>query len=267
MLIKAQAPTIAVNSYKRWKEQGYYVKRGSKAIHILAPSKVKYVRFKNGLRKYSKLTKEEKKEVKQQSLEIIDFKGYKPVPVFAIEDTTYPKDEYPDYFKGVDSANYPELLDSLTRFVSDSYKIPIIHEKLPGQVKGALKKNMENGQYKIVLNKENSVDENLTTLMHELMHYKCKHLEKHNKTSVQMELEAEMSTFVLSQLLGIDDKSIKESSLTYCDNWLGVIKGDENKNNMKLNVLDSVRKNTADIYNEIQNFNQVESVQQAQPQR
>lgn len=267
MLIRAQSPTIAVNSYNRWKEQGYYVKRGSKAIHILAPSKVKYVRYRNGLKKYSKLSKDEKKEVRQKGLEIIDFTGYKPVPVFAIEDTTYPKEEYPELFKGVDSAKYPELLEDLKEFVSSKYKLPIWELKMEGQVKGALQKDISKNENRIVLNKENSVDENLTTLIHELMHFKNEHLENNNKSSAQMELEAEMSTFVLSQLLGIDDKNIKEKSLTYCDNWLSVISGDENKNNMKLNVLDNIRKNTADIYHEIQDFIQIENTQQVQVQR
>lgn len=81
ILIYQQLPTASkIASFKKWSDLGFKVKKGSKAIRIIAPQPYKYIE-ENGERIFfSQMTQEQKKDKKSHKEGIT----YKSVPVFDI---------------------------------------------------------------------------------------------------------------------------------------------------------------------------------------
>lgn len=82
-LLMLVSGTTDARGYSQWKEVGRQVKKGAKALYILAPVK-KTIK-----------TKAENDEEDEKTITII--KGFRGIPVFRYEDTEGEEIEYPDY--------------------------------------------------------------------------------------------------------------------------------------------------------------------------
>lgn len=136
LLMAAQATSDA-RGFRQWGEVGRYVKKGSKAIHIFAP-----------------LTKKikEKDDVTGEETERFIIVGFKPIPVFRLEDTEgEPLDKF-DYTP----KTYPPFFD-----VAEKLGVKVEYKALRSDYYG----RYTSGQGKIELCSEDAV-----VYYHELAH-------------------------------------------------------------------------------------------------
>ena len=179
--------------YRRWETIGRNVKKGEKALYILAPIK--------------KTIRDEETD------EIIEVKTYfKSVPVFDLSQTEgEPIEE--DYTVNHSNITFEEVKNSIKDIeIFESEK--------------QLTKGYTDGK-SIHISKHLSDTEKICVLFHELAHYKL-HFNKDRKelTSATKELEAESVSFMVSSALGITN----HESGAYITNWAGensheIIKG------------------------------------------
>ena len=164
--------TADARGYKQWQEAGRQVKKGAKAIHILAPLAYK-------IKSKDKLTGE--------AVEKVIVKGYRPIPVFRYEDTdgsplTYDHDYQPN--------SYPTFFDVADKLgINVSYR-PIIGNYL--------------GQYSICTNSIKLCSQDAIVYYHELshaIHATFVDLKVYNKAKA--EVVAEFSALVLANIAGV----------------------------------------------------------------
>lgn len=204
MLIAKQGGQL-VKSFKQWSEDGYKIRKGTKAIRIFAP-KIVNDYTSNGrkinYKEYQKLSKQEKAKVTIKK-EMI---GFQLVPVFDISQTDCPRDKYPDghFFKErlqgeCDQNKY----NALVKFI-ESKGVPVKYgttAPLKGFYRHGL--TIEDIVIENVLNEK----EKLAILAHEaghaLMH------KNSNLVKWQKELEAESFCYFLSIAIGFEtDNSV-----------------------------------------------------------
>jgi len=168
-----------VAGYKKWQELGRRVKKGSKAVWILAPYLKKEI-----------VENEEGKEEETKRLA-----GFFSVPVFDIADT-----EGEEIKRGM--TTYSGItLNKVKEFAKGQgyvVKVEPLEIKLGGYIK----------ERKIVLNRNLNQVENTGTLIHELIHGELNHNGKDSKVSAKVaEQQAETATYLVCQVLGIERKS------------------------------------------------------------
>ena len=168
--------------YKRWNKINRNVRKGEKAVYILAPI------FK---------------EIKNEEGEVIDKKmWFKKVPVFDLQQTEGEPFE-PNYVINPTQLSFKEISSRLNIPVYESEKM--------------ITRGYTNGR-EIWVSKHTSEGKQLCTLFHELAHYFL-HFNKDRKelTSATKELEAEAISFMVASALGITNTE----SGAYITNWAG----------------------------------------------
>lgn len=131
-LLLALADTSDARGFKQWQEAGRQVKKGTKAIHILAPST-------------RKITDED-------GTERVIVTGFRGIPVFRIEDTDGP---------AIERAKHAEFIDSL----------PLVEVARAWGIKvNILPAGAYYGAYYPGQNRIGLVVDNLSTWAHELIH-------------------------------------------------------------------------------------------------
>ncbi len=184
--------------YKQWeKEYNRKVKKGEKAMWILAPRKIKVT--------------ETDEETGEEVIKYI-MSGFRPVPVFELSQTEgepIPRQESIIKYKSEKDLKLNDFLDKLKET-----DVKVEFEELL-QAEG-----YTNGK-KIVLANNNEDTANLCVLFHELAHYHL-HYNKngerdiyHNDSTNLKELEAETVSYMVSSALGIENMS----SLAYISHW------------------------------------------------
>lgn len=173
-------------SYKKWQEKNRQVKKGEKAIHIIAP--------------------------RHKTITEVDTTGepvektityFVRVPVFDISQTEGEELEQ-DHTINNTRITFKEIKDKITN-------IPI----LPSEKH--LTKGYTNGK-KIWISKHTSDTEKICTLFHELTHYYLHFDEnRHELSSATKELEAEAVSFIITSYLGI----INGGAGAYITSWAG----------------------------------------------
>lgn len=220
-LIESQfSGASAVASYNKWKELGFKVNLGEKAIKILVPSKPieKFKNEKGEIKPVKKATQEEKLKIKKgiykiSKSEVFFVKGN----VFDISQTDAKVEDLPKIFPNRwlegDVKNYKLIIKSLEK-ISRSINIKIINPKSElGAAKGVSYTNTR----EIALNPRNSELQNIKTLVHELTHAKLHTTETFQKyKKYEKEFQAELTAYTVCRYIGIDTS---EYSIKYLDSW------------------------------------------------
>lgn len=167
--------------YKRWNKVNRYVKRGSKALYILAP-----IFF----------------EEEQEDGTIEQKIWFKKVPVFDLSQTDGEKFEI-DYITYDGSITFQDIVERTTIPVIESNK-----EITRGYTNGA----------KIFVSKHIKDAQKICVFFHEMGHYYLHFDDGRNElTSATKELEAEAISYMISAALGIKN----EESAAYIRSWAG----------------------------------------------
>jgi len=169
-----------VAGYKKWKTLGRTVKKGGKAVWILAPWLKKVEVEKDG---------EEKKERKI-------LHGFFSVPVFDIGQT-----EGEPIKRGLTTGSdidFEEL-----RKATEKAGWTVVFKPLEVAKGGYV--TSENGE--ITLNSNLDKTENIGTLVHEWVHKELKHSDNGTPYKVR-EQQAETATYLVCKVLGIERKSV-----------------------------------------------------------
>ena len=170
LLMGAQATSDA-RGFRQWGEVGRHVKKGSKAIHIFAP-----------------LTKKikEKDDVTGEETERFIIVGFKPIPVFRLEDTEGEPLPTFDYTPKV----YPPFFD-----VADKLGITVEYKALRSDYYG----RYTSGQGKIELCSEDAV-----VYYHELAHaVHDTFVDLRTCEKAKKEIVAEFAAVTLCELSGV----------------------------------------------------------------
>lgn len=231
-LIRSQRNgALGVASYKQFKEKGYQVQRGEKAIKILAPKFQDMFRYKEEgkikTKPVSQATKEQKQEIKEGKYKVIKGKitNFIAVPVFDITQTDCPTEDYPVLYPNKpENFNFKGTEKDLKRFhqaVSDyakSQNVKVNYDVVDGTAKGFYAPSLN----EIVVDKHLNEKEQTKVLLHELAH-----AEMHNskimkdkapelKTVNVLEYQAEMTAYIVSSKFELDTE---DYSTHYLSSW------------------------------------------------
>ncbi|MCR5175477.1 MAG: hypothetical protein K6C05_01360 [Anaerovibrio sp.] len=165
--------TTDARGYKQWQAAGRQVKKGAKAIHILAPMAYK-VTGKD------KLTGED--------IEKIIIKGYRPIPVFRYEDTDGAPLPYDHEYRPSQSPTFFDAADKLG--INVSYR-PVAGKYL--------------GKYSINTNSIQLCSQDAIVYYHELAHaIHATFVDLRVYDDAKSEIVAEFSALVLANIAGIN---------------------------------------------------------------
>lgn len=195
VLIMMQLPYASrVAGFNAWKELGRNVKKGEKALKILAPLIGK---------KIDEDTQEEEKVIY----------GFKYVNVFDVSQTEGKAlPSLCEELKGND-----EALQEFYETAKTIIKIPVIEKEIQGGAKGYY--HIEEDY--IAVKKSASYEHKCKTLIHEYVHSILHSKEAERRDSLtqgEREIEAEGTSFVVCHYFGLDTS---EYSFPYCASWNG----------------------------------------------
>lgn len=228
MLIEYQTGGRAtlVASFKQWQKYGRKVRKGEKAIKILAPINVRYWRDGEGNRYGAR-------EDHPAGAEEVSFMSFKAVPVFDIAQTEGEPLEivrrrvYEDRGGGwslIDSIDDRGLYDRLTR-LAGQYGIPVEEKLIQGRTRGRTIAEthwvLADGpveRVRIEIDQYMSLADKAKTLAHEIGHVVCGHMGERGQTVCQslQELEAESVAYIIAGMFGLDTG---EASFAYVGRW------------------------------------------------
>ncbi|MGH2105138.1 ArdC-like ssDNA-binding domain-containing protein [Aerococcus urinaeequi] len=231
-LIRSQRDgALGVASYKQFKEKGYQVQRGEKAIKILAPKFQDMFRYKEEgqikTKPVSQATKEQKQGIKEGKYEVIKgiITNFIAVPVFDITQTDCPPEDYPVLYPNKpENFNFKGTEKDLKRFhqaVSDyakSLNVKVNYDVVDGTAKGFYAPSLN----EIVVDKHLNEKEKTKVLLHELAH-----AEMHNSKIMKdkapelkavnvLEYQAEMTAYIVSSKFELDTE---DYSTHYLASW------------------------------------------------
>lgn len=221
VLIMMQKPEASlVAGYKTWQSKGRQVRKGEKAIRILAPCPHKAIREIDG----------EEKE--------IHWTTYRTVPVFDVSQTD--GDALPEgACKTLDTA--VDGYDSLIKRLEAVSPYPVSYEQIGGTANGFCSFS----ERKIVVKHGMSQSQTLKTLVHEISHAI---LHSKNGAAVDAdrstrEVQAESVAYCVCQMLGLDTA---DYSFGYVAGW----SGDKNVRELSASM-EIIRKTVNEIMAEI----------------
>nr|WP_282917759.1 PBECR4 domain-containing protein [Streptococcus canis] len=190
----------------------------------------------------SQATPEEKALVKDQKLKVshfqdVDVKGnrkFMTYKVFELSQTTLKPESYPKaipnrhYDFNLDQVKTREVLQGLQDY-ANYLKVAIETDGQNGQDKqlGNAKGAFYPLEQKIVLNPNNTQGETISTTIHELAHATLHNPQltqgkQNDLTKPQKELEAEMTSYLVSKHFGLDTA---EKAIPYMAKWTNQLKG------------------------------------------
>src|SRR5699024_9304508 len=245
----------AVGSYNFWKDKGFQVQKGEKALKVLVPNKTA-PKFKTDEGKWKNMkyaTEQEKERVDKGELEQRKSRLYFSTGnVFEVSQTNAKANDLPEIFPNKwiegDVANYETKLESMYK-IGDKLNVTIGEpfEEL-GTAKGAFYHSVHdknNGH--IGLNPRNGELQNIKTLLHELGHAKLHNSKNEHYQAMpaeEKEFQAEMTAYAVASYFDIDTS---DYSLRYLANW---IQDKEMKDKAKL--LADVRETAIEFIDEIE---------------
>lgn len=219
LIEKQFSGSVAVGSFKFWKDKGFSVNKGEKGIQILVPAPVKMFIDENNEKKAQYMaTKEQKQKIKNGLLKETDSKtNYRKGYVFDISQTNAKSEDLPKIFpnKWLDGEinNYNKMYKDMSD-VADNLGVNIITPKSELGVSKGISYTLTK---EVALNPRNSQIQNVKTLLHELAHAKL-----HTKSTQQdystneKEFQAEMVAYSICSYFGIDTS---DYSLSYLHNY------------------------------------------------
>lgn len=267
-LIQSQrSGAFGVASYKQFKEKGYQVQCGEKAIKILAPKFQDMFRYeeegKIKTKPVSQATKKQKQEIKDGKYKVIKGKitNFIAVPVFDITQTDCPPEDYPVLYPNKpENFNFKGTEDELKRFhqaVSDYAKlqnVKVNYDVVDGTAKGFYAPALN----AIVVDKYLNEKEQTKVLLHELAH-----AEMHNSKIMKdkapelkavniLEYQAEMTAYIVSSKFELDTE---DYSTHYLASWTKREVDDD----VYLKSLEEVKEVSSKMIDKIvENYNELE---------
>jgi antirestriction protein ArdC len=197
MIFMQKENATYVAGFKTWNKLGRYIKKGEKAIKILAPVKVK-------VKEEKKNKENEEKKGREEQKERYVLKGFKVVNVFDISQTE--GKDVPEICRELKGKSVK--IETLYNKLLSIIKIPVIREPLRGP-KGYYDplKNI------ISIKEDMDPKQKLKTLVHEYAHYKL-HSKKTDFTRAEQEVQAEGIAFIVLNHFGIDTSSYSFEYIT-----------------------------------------------------
>lgn len=198
MLIFAQMPSASrVAGYKTWNNMGYQVKKGEKAIKVLAPTYYKYIVVGGQVISYKEMTEAQKKDKSQHKTQTY----FVPVNVFDISQCVNQKgEEVPRFFTSLGDT-HKEQYEGLKAVIINKG----INVNETADTNGA-----EGVSYggKIDISVSADYNNKLLTLIHEFAHEILDHgansdREKADRTI--RELRAEAVSYIVGRYMGLDN--------------------------------------------------------------
>jgi hypothetical protein len=187
LLILAQHENATqVAGYRTWQKLGRQVVKGAQAIWVLGP-----VTYKNG---------EKVNEATGETKPLYQLRGFKPVPVFDLADTTGPDLPKPAHLNGEAPK---ELWDGLTRLLNER-GFTVERAEIFG---GAQGDDTSPTDHRVRIDSRLAPMEGLAVLAHEYAHVALGHLDKIEEYRVHrgpFEVEAESTVYVTMSALGFD---------------------------------------------------------------
>lgn len=251
ILIRTQRPcAIAVASFSTYRQLGYHILKGEKAMNVIQPCIYEYLMLPNGKQKpISHLPKEQRAKLDPTKIKKVIF--YKTGHVFEVTQTDMPKEEYPKLYpnRHIDfqtdlnnEADFQNIWQQLIKIADEKQ----INVKI-GTVDDEVSLNGATAQFEpatncIVLSHKDTKTEMLDILIHELAHGYLHNL--HSKFSdlpkELRELQAEMIAYIVSKFIGIDTR---EQTVDYISSWTsGGLTFDNLESKEQLQVLNGVTK-------------------------
>jgi antirestriction protein ArdC len=173
-----------VAGLKQWNKLGRRVKKGEKAIMIFAPL-IKKIR-----------ENETDRSTESEPEDRCQVQGFRAVCVYDVSQTE--GKELPD--EGDFCQDFGGDTELLIKFMKVfGYKYGVVHEFLEHDIGGYLTKDNT-----ITLNAHKSEEQRLKTLIHEIAHGELNHFKDKTKSRAVKELEAEITSFIVSGHFGVD---------------------------------------------------------------
>lgn len=203
MLIKQQNPHATfVASYNRWKELGYSVKKGEKALKVLVPYKATVFSIeKDGEKKYKSITAatpDELQKIQSGEIQCIETVRFSYGNVFDISSTNVSKENYPKlYSMGQSSKDCLKLYQKIKE-AAQTQGITVETDDVHSiSLRGVYSPN----DNKIILSDKLEDTERLSVLTHELGHaigYDS------TKTTAENELTADCLSILFHSYFGLE---------------------------------------------------------------
>lgn len=202
-LIQNQNPdALFCNSFKKWKELGANILKGSHGYTILVPKPVKgFIDEDNKFVRMTEATEDQKFKIKSGELKCDSIMYFGTGAVFDITQTDYPPENYPLLFSvGFSSEQHGILVEQLISYAQDEINCPVYIKHITGL--GL------NGYYD---RKNNSITvadrlkdtQLLSTLSHEFGHALA-HRNIIDKSISQVEVEADIYSIYFHSYYGLD---------------------------------------------------------------
>lgn len=204
MQMHARKQKIApIRTFNQWRELGYSVNKGSKAIRILFPVFVNIpLKDENGNPK-----KDEKGKV-MTFKKLVNFTEKKMH--FSMVDTNCPTTPITNQ---INDYNVDKALSALKIKTTD-------FEMINGNCGGYATTN-ENGERVIAINNMWDKEDCLHTLFHEIAHIVLKHQDNdYKKNRGLYEYEADMTSYIVCKFLGIANERMTKRCKAYISSWL-----------------------------------------------
>lgn len=196
LLIYSQCPSASkIAGFKKWSELGFKVKKGSKAIKILAPREYKYIEKDNKIINYKEMTTEEKKNTSSHKKKIY----FSYVNVFDLSQVDGDKEKL-TFFKKLGNDN-KEIYEKL-KLEIEKLGIEVVETEETRGAEGISKGGT------ILINIDNDYNNKFLTLIHELAHEKLDQGENsdRDKTNRQIrELRAETVSYIVANYFNIEN--------------------------------------------------------------
>ena len=195
MLITLQMPFASrVAGFKKWNELERHVKKGEKAITILAPTKRKVIR-------------EVVNDKGEKEMEEHQYTSFLPVSVFDVSQTE--GKELPTICPALMGDAEEEMIEKVKKISP----VPVHYEDIPGSAKGYF----SHDGY-IAIREGMSGQQTLKTLLHEIAHSLLHGDEGEEKDADRetKEVQAESTAYTVCSYLGIDTS---DYSFGYIASW------------------------------------------------
>lgn len=235
-----------VQSFDKWKEDGYHVLKGQRGLKVFVPVKATYVGLKNSnddtLVKLSVASKQLKDMYYKHdsNLTVVQKTHYQIGHVFDISQTDCPKENYPKYFSmGYSDEKQDALINGIINCCEQDLNIPVKIDALNSISLRGFFNPVDNS---ITLNDKLNSSEELSTLSHELGHAVMEHGISVSETDTSIcEFEADCFSIMMDKHLGIEATESRQSHIVNAFN--SFIDGKKEDENFSLDkIIDNVCK-------------------------
>lgn len=224
LLIATQCPQATyVTGFQNWKHLNRIVRKGEKAIRIIAPCPYKRTNEKTG---------EEEEHIFFRAASVFDISQTIQIP--EAEEIHL---DIPELTENV--SDYNHLLTAITQAAT----VPVFYEEIPGSSKGCYYPSENRIAIQIGMPELQTVK----TLIHETAHAHLHNTETLKQRPVDRktgEIEAESIAFMVSHMLGLDTS---DYSFEYIAGWEG--KNDQKSLDSSMKI---IRDTASTLYEEIQ---------------